>query len=222
MLIKTSVISSFLTIFIVLLLAPLTTHAEISTSKPKYTFQKKEPRFSLIYYPINSAAGEIKIYKGFSILAGFTILPPITFDHENHTESLSMKSLYMAFRYYLTGEPLHHGLFLEYSPYLSQINLGKERSISIVQGFFRREEMKVSTIERVLFIRNSLRIGYRWAITGSFFVELEGGVNHNLVYKKDPNGYGNIPPPKIAVGGQAYDLSHFLFPELALGFGYSF
>ena len=64
-------------------------------------------------------------------------------------------------------------------------------------------------IKRAVFVQNTLSLGYRWAVAGSFFCDFGGGVSSNFVYTKDPNGYGNVR-------------EHVFSPDLMFALGFSF
>lgn len=178
------------TLFFTLLFSLATQAADLGNN-PKYVSQKKETTYAVAYIPYFGAYGEIKVYRGLSILAGFNTVPQfLELKYKNNI--LSWTTLYLGTRYYLTGEPIRNGLFLQYS-------LGaKALAVHLNQN-----------TGRAVIVQNTFSLGYRWAVAASFFCDFGAGVNSNFTFTKDPNGYGNI-------------MAHIFSPDLIFALGFSF
>lgn len=174
-----------------LLIAPLTTHAADLSSKPKYTFQKKNATYAIAYAPLFGAYGEVKVYQGLSVLAGFYTAPQ-SLNLAYERQHASWTTLYLGARYYLTGVPIRHGLFLQYSL--------AAKALSLHEYPYK--------IQRAIIAQNTISLGYRYA-EGHIFCDFGAGVSSNFIFTKNPNDYGNIQ-------------THIFTPDLILSLGYSF
>ena len=169
----------------------LVTNAADLGNKPKPAAQKKEATYALAYTPYFGVYGEMKVYGGLSVLAGFYTVPKFL-DLKLENTQISSTTLYLGTRYYLTGEPIRNGLFLQYSLGAKGLGLHLNQNTG-----------------RAVFVQNTLSLGYRWAVAGSFFCDFGGRVSSNFVYIKDPNGYGNVR-------------EHVFSPDLMFALGFSF
>jgi len=181
--IKKVILSSFL--FLGLFLSSSYLNAENNVKTNNYAVFAHA---SLLYL---SVTGEVKLYKGLSALAGISYLPYLPAGPDRF---LSWTTIFLGLRYYLTGEPLKHGLFLQHSLGLS---------------YYLNNWTEV-LISRYFNISNSFIIGNRWGIGDHFFMELAGGGSINVLFGKNPNDYGSAHVLTLPL------------PDLYLGFGASF